>query len=699
MRTSIRNKIIFSSFVFITYLIAVVFFEFYLFKYQIKFNELRILIYVTTLFFLLSNIIFDYKKIWKWIFKYRYVIGISLFILLVFLGVNTSSSGIYDSIIQPNQAISKTQSFWGVSRAIRSDEFVANTPVVLSQSLLGEFCDTNPNIMAANGSVLLFPKATTMSISVLANPYLLGFLFLDTIRGYSFYSLLQYFLAFFGIFELLLIVTKGNKILTLFGTLSLVFSPPMLWWNSFNHIAYPSICLVLLYHLMREDKKIKKLLLSVFIGWSGCCWVAILYPAWIIPFGYLFLFIAIWFILEAKRYKELRVKNFLYLFISLIIASIIFLPSIFGSLNTIELISNTVYPGARNSVGGNSWEYLFNWFSSPLYTLSDPGNPCEFSNFLCLYPLPTFLAIVQIIRNIKCKEIDWLLIFLTFYSIALSMWHFIPIGILSKLSLLYMSAPGRTAIVVGATNIFIIVRLLSNKCISSNFCKKRFIIAFVLSIILILIAIFAVERIHPDYYNKIVKLIFAIPISFILAFTLILNTENSRKIYIGASIAISLFLLISINPLSIGLNSIFNKPVSKEIHSITQEDPEGTWISANSSIYYSNFALANGAKILNSVNFYPQINVWKQIDNESKYSDIYNRYAHISFTLSTEETSFKLNQADYFTITLNIKDLRKLNIKYILSEDGNLSKYSNEGTTFIKLYEEDGANIYTIKYA
>lgn len=646
---------------------------------------------------MLFNIFYDYKKIWNFIFKYRYIIGILLFALLVACGVHTSSSGIYDSVIQPNHSNDLSKPFWGQIRPIRSDEFLAMTPAELSQALLGEFNDINPNIMGGNTSVLLFPKCATLSISVLANPYLLGFLFLDVVRGFSFYSLLQYFLAFFAVFEFLLILTKNNKILSLFGTCALVFSPPILWWNALNHLSYGCICLVLFYHLLKEKKILIKICLSLFIGWAGCCWIAVMYPAWLIPFGYLFLIFAIWFVILHMNNKSLLARNFLYLIPSLLIACIIFIPSILGSADTINLMTNTVYPGARDTIGGYGWQNNFYWFSSAVYTASNPGNPCEYSNFICLYPIPTIIGIYICIKNRINKKDDILLILLVVYSILLSIWGFIPIGIFSKISLLYMSMPERTFIVVGATNVFLIIRIL-NVYTTRNINKIKIILAIILTIITLCICSYVANYSLPGYYNGIIKIAIPSTIAILLIVTFVLNTGKTRTIFVTLMLSMSIFFAISINPLSSGLSFFYDKPVSKEIQNIVSNDKDSTWISANADTYFSNFALANNAKIINSVNFYPNMKYWKILDPDNKYDEIYNRYSHVNITLTNNDTCFELLQADSINVRLNINDMKKINIKYIFSQDPNLCNFNNENVELNNIYCEDGSYIYSVLY-
>lgn len=67
----------------------------------------------------------------------------------------------------------------------------------------------------------------------------------------------------------------------------------------------------------------------------------------------------------------------------------------------------------------------------------------------------------------------------------------------------------------------------------------------------------------------------------------------------------------------------------------------------------------------------------EKIDPEEKYSNIYNRYAHINADISENETAFQLLQADLFKVNLNQNDIGKLNVSYI-SSDKYLNQYGFE---------------------
>ena len=664
----------------------------------------RYILYFLGEIFVLINVLCDYKKVWHNLFKYRYIIGVCLFVIMVALGYSTSSVGQYNSVIQPNYTKTCNTPIWGVSRGIRSDEFLAGTPALLSQELEGTFSKTNDEIMATEGSVLLFPKLTTLNISVLSSPNLLGFIFLDEERGFSFYSLLNYFLAFFGVFELLMMLTnakedneedffKNKKFLSFIGTLLLVFSPVVLWWGCQTYLAYGSLCIIFLEKLLLAKNKKKKWLFSILLGLFGSCFVGLAYPAWQVPFGYLYLGLMLWIFI--RNWKKIDKKNLWYLIPAVCLVGIILAPAFLGSKEELELMNNTVYPGQRLSLGGDGWEFLFLWFPATLYGYSNVGNPCEFSQFISLFPIPFIMAVYELIKNRKQKSKDIYLIILVILTVLLGIWNFIPIGVFAKISLLYMSTTQRAQIVIGIINILILLRLIEKYSLK-KFDIKRLFAGFIIGFVTVTIAVYASNILVPGYLTPIKTCVLAM-LFFTLITLLVLNYKNTNSIVLIVLGLLSIFCFFTIVPIQKGLSVLNDKPVSKQIREINDKDDESIWISANTSLYMSNFVLANGSRVINSVNYYPNLKLWHKIDTNKKYEDVYNRYAHINISITEKEDSeFELIQGDYFVLNTNINDVCKLGVDYIGSSDDSLEKYNNNKNSTEKIYGKDDVYIYKL---
>ena len=164
---------------------------------------------------------------------------------------------------------------------------------------------------------------------------------------------------------------------------------------------------------------------------------------------------------------------------------------------------------------------------------------------------------------------------------------------------------------------------------------------------------------------------------------------------------LSLFCVVGIagffvNPVQNGLGAIADSSQSLAVQQIVNNDPEGKWISLNSP-HSGQFLIANGAPTINSVNTYPDLDRWRQIDTQGTYSDVYNRYAHITVVLQgSQPTQFELTAGDAFTLKLNSNDLSTLDVSYIYT-DKELSDLEISSNDLTLLASGNGWLIYECK--
>ena len=224
---------------------------------------------------------------------------------------NGSSVGLWNDYVQseyqlPNQVI------MGVTRPIRSDEWLVSTPIILTQ-VTDEvnFSSNNTILSARDNLVTLFPNLPSFDISMFSIPHSIGFLFLDTERAFSLYWYLPYFILFFSTFEMFMILTKKKKLYSLVGAIMITLSPVVQWWQSAGIPGYGALAIVLFYYFVCSKNKKKKFLLSILFGYSGYLYIMCLYPAWQVPYGYVYLILLIYIIFCNK--EKIKKSDFLYL--------------------------------------------------------------------------------------------------------------------------------------------------------------------------------------------------------------------------------------------------------------------------------------------------------------------------------------------------------------------------------------------------
>ena len=171
------------------------------------------------------------------------------------------------------------------------------------------------------------------------------------------------------------------------------------------------------------------------------------------------------------------------------------------------------------------------------------------------------------------------------------------------------------------------------------------------------------------------------------------NSVKMKQCFSNVSIVISVLTAIIIRPVSVGLDAIYSKPVAKAIENIVEDDKDGKWIS--SSWIESAYLVMCGAKTINSVNMYPNMELWMQLDPNGIYTDVYNRYAHISTDFTEQETSFELIAPDSIQLNLSYKDIDKIGVKYVFQTKA-LNVLETSYANFELIYNEGNVYIYKV---
>ncbi len=657
------------------------------------FSIIRFIIVFSLLFIaLLPFCIFNREKALQFLYDKRYIIGFVFFSILVLFGFHGSSISIYNSSIQPNHDIKIAHPILGTSRLIRGDEWAVGTPTLLSQAK-NNFNETSRILNAKSNNVTLYPKIIAKTVSALSIPNYLGFLFLPTEQAFSFSWYFGYFLVFFASFEFLMLLTKKNKFYSAMGSIIISFSAVVQWWECWTLIAYGEVAIVLFDKYLKQKKVLNQVLLAVLIGIVGCCYIMCLYPAWQVPYGYLFLILSIWIMKINKDNCSLK-KVLMLIFIIFIVIGIIIVPTVIKSYDIYLLMTNTVYPGKRVSLGGGFWPNLFNYFISMFNTFKESTNPSEMAQFTSLYPIPIIMGVYYWYNNKRKLKKDFLLVGLTVLAILLTVWNYVTLPEwLVRISLLSMSTPQRSVVVSGFICLLLLIYCLSNYATKN----LKYTVKFQNMIIAICITAFGVYVTKNQYINYfsnkflIFDFVFFVPVIFLC----LLNWTKTNKIVFMLLAIVTFVTGVLVHPLNIGLKVIYDKPVSKEIEKLEKKNKNANWIVVGEQYYVQNYLVANGADTINSTNYYPNFELWKKIGLEDK-EEIYNRYAHILVDITLKKSSVKLNYMDQLGLSLNNNDVCKLNVDYLLTTGKTLDEYNSNKVKFSKIYDEDNILIYSV---
>lgn len=649
----------------------------------------RILILSLVNLFLCSHLFFDINKMYDFIYKKRYAIAVCGLLFISLLGYHGSSISVWNKAIQPNSYVESGSIVLGVPRGIRGDEYYVTTPSIISQ-YFNDFDAKSDILMGRSGYVTMFPNLPCKSIALLGSLGNLPYLFLPLDNAFAMSWFLKVFLIFFASFELCMLVCENKRLYALMGAFMITFSGASVWWSNMLILGWGALAIVIM-HLFLNAKSVRiRLVYSIIMGLIGANYLMMMYPAWQVPFGYLYLGFFIW--LWIKNKKVLSFRLLLYIPMVLAVMFGIFLPVFLESYDIYLQTISTVYPGERLSIGGSGYDRLFGYYLSLFLPIKPFFNPSEYGNFMSFYPLPIIGGVVTCLRNkIKKLKVDSLLVILTIIAVLLSIWNYVEIPVwLSKISLLSFSTSERSQLVVGYICLFIIIRIMALYENKVKILNRKLIVSGIISILFNVVILFLLKSYFKEYVTSlmiIVLLIIFIPIVTML----ILNNRKTNKIVAISLICVSFVTGVVVNPVAKGVGVLNEKPVAREIQKIVMKDKNARWITVSDNHYISNYMVANGAITINSTNYYPNMELWRKFDIDKSSEYIYNRYAHITFKFIDDKTNFELIYPDLFNVNLNVNDLDKLDVDYILS-DYDIKSYMSAISDCI--YSEDGLYIY-----
>ena len=624
------------------------------------------------------HFIFDITFLYKQIYKYKYIIGLAIVLFAVIFELNNSSVDFWRFSNQESDII------FGEARFIRSDEYAVYTPMLLSQS--PDYNYYNDLLRGTKTDMFMVYGQPVKNIVCLFRPFLLGFIFFGSAKGLSFFWIVRLIFLFFITFEFLMLTTRQNKKLSLLGSVLITFAPVVQWWwtpsGIVEIIIYGELLVILLNNYFIQKKFIKRMLELFIIMMLLGSYILVLYPAWQIPFAYIFAvsFLCICFE-NYKNYKFYK-KDIVpvLLFIALLMLTAVYIYD--KSKEAIDLITQTAYPGSRFETGGDtSFINVFKYWGNIFFTFTEDNlktNTCAFSVFFDFFPIGLILSFIVLFKD-KIK--DKILILLLCLYLFFVVWCVIGVPkIIAQITFMKVSPAYRTFAILGYLNILILLRSLSLKKY-----KIGVLMSGIVSLCLTIITVYSNILIYEKYFN-LFKISFTALLCFSTFYLMLRNKIN--KIFITLTILIIFVAGGLVNPVQKGIDVIKNFELYKAIKNINMKD-KGLWITEGDIVmfWYRNLPIMAGASSFNSTNTYPNLNFFRKLDKENKYEHVYNRYANIGINLvkNDSDEKFLLKQEDVFFINLTVTDIEELGIKYILTSR-DLEEFSNDKILFKKIF-------------
>lgn len=669
----------------------------------------RIPIFAVIIWFALIHFIYNIKAIYEFIYKKRYILAILFMIYVVAFGYSGSSIGTYTQVIQGEYQERYYTPVLGRYRSIRSDEWSVNTPLYMSQAIDKDnaYGYINDNLRGTKTDMSSIGNAPVLDISLLGKPFNLGYILLGPERGLSFLWYGKLTLLVLASFEFCMLLTNKKKLVSLMGMFLITFSAATQWWYATEYFMWGMLVLVLFDKFMLAKNIKTKILCSIGIFISGLSYIFIFYPAWQLSFGYIYLAVFVWICIKNRKQYKFKLEDILMVIIVLSLIALLVLRYFIKSADALSMIMGTDYPGERFELGGGkeAVKVVFSYVYSFLFPYVGINNPCEYAGMLSFFPIPMILAVIYLVRNIKNKDKSSFefIVPMLIVSVMLSIWTFITTNqLFAKITFLYMVPANRMAVPLGVTQVLLLIYLIGNIERNDIIIKNKKI-AMLIALVSSIFIVYVAKITDKDMVMQGIRLYICALINLFTVYHIYnIDKKKNRNILMATLILTAIITGATVNPIQRGISVLTDKPIAKEIQKIVSEDQENNlWIVDSTNFYIPNYVLANGAKVINSTNIYPNFELYETVLAEDAKKDevrlIYNRYAHLNIEISIENKLELLHQ-DSIKLYLTTEKLKELGIKYIVSTRYNLEELETEEVDYEQLYGEYGLYIYKLNY-
>jgi hypothetical protein len=608
-----------------------------------------------------------------------------ILILLTVLKLNGSSIGVYDQLLNQNQH----SLISGQPRQIRSDEWMVNTPYILSQAT-NHYQATNPDVGDGQDTSVVL-DVPYKGWSIIFRPQNLSFFVMPLEFAFAFRWWFLSYVLILAVYFFVLTVFRGKRLLASLLAVFMCMSPFIQWWyqsTTILSIAYVLLIATCALQLLRAAKRRTKILWGIALGYTMVAFALLMYPPFQVPCALVGVAAIIAVYLSEHSWKEFfRSKAWLWLAVPTIAALVVLGAFILQHHDVIKVITHTIYPGSRVVPAGHEPPAdLLQWPLSYIPLHSGPitplgNNQSEVARFLFmgLLTIP-YLAYALYLakgrkKNAETKKINYLFIGMMVASALLLARMFVPFGdaIYSLIGL--KSAPHvRLFIALGVINTILVALAVMLPARAYQGWKSlwdtKAAIYFVVAMLITGISLKYVDAVYDIAALGILEIA---ALSLLVGGIAALLAHSVRQVrYIGLAALTLCSILVSapVNPLYRGTGSLGHGSLIKEIAAIDKKDSASWWVVSD-KLPFESIPTAAGAHSLSGVYIYPDMALWKRYFPADEA--IYNRYAHAIFTVddsvAISKPQLKLLQADAFIVRVNSCDpfLQAQHVNYILA--------------------------------
>ncbi|MFR7638972.1 MAG: hypothetical protein ACLUYS_04850, partial [Allobaculum sp.] len=174
-----------------------------------------------------------------------------------------------------------------------------------------------------------------------------------------------------------------------------------------------------------------------------------------------------------------------------------------------------------------------------------------------------------------------------------------------------------------------------------------------------------------------------------LAFLFWLAFTRYRQLTLCGMLAWTAGSGMLVNPIMQGTASVAEYPMAQAAVQIREKNPDAWWLTTENDLRQA-LMMANGVKVVNGVNFYPDFEKWELIDPEHKFEDEINRYAHIYVSLIPDgDLEIASPSGDVVQVNLPVSMLKNWDIDYIAGTERDAQVLDAGGISYQIVYDDE----------
>ncbi|MDE5757843.1 MAG: hypothetical protein K2H85_04440, partial [Allobaculum sp.] len=503
------------------------------------------------------------------------------------------------------------------------DEYNVQLPYFFSQ-YYNDFQQISHQMSLTGQDMIVGYNSPVLSPTLIGKPFVWGYILLGNAYGLSWYFLSKTILMFMVSLELFYILTKSRH-MAVFGSFIFTFAPANVWWFSphfYDVIFWACALFVVGYYFFIKQGWMKWLFTILAIS-SFTGFTLALFPSLQVPLGVLMLALMLACLYRDRDQLSWHFSNNLNVACVVLGVAFILIPALWSMWEPLKLLLNTEYPGARISLGGENREEIWRLFFNTVGIFQPFGYPGVLNNseissythfgfaFMLFYPYLWW----YLHKEKQAQRYIGDVLFL-FMGLQLSFFFFEFPEWLAKLTLLSMC--NRINTVFGVTATFFTV--WSFWMIATQAIPKKIWVGLVVCIVYGGVTVYITQpTLFPNYLKIVQDLGFFFeqwPESVFYGLTigiacgLWLTFTKWRQLFYCILVCWTAISGLLVNPLMQGSAAVTDYPLAQAVHKIVEENPDAWWLSLYAD-QVQGLLLANGAKVLNAVNFYPDLEKWK----------------------------------------------------------------------------------------